>query len=98
MELPKFDDGEEYIPNGYYLRNKVENTITLKVGSHAIIKIPAFLVTPSDETTLPTVTDYETFKAHVDENKDVEYAARALLFKANIKHGVVEELEMQFTP
>lgn len=98
VDLPKFDDGEEYIPNGYYLRNKVEDTIILKVADHAIIKIPAFLVTPNDETTLPMVTDYETFKAHVDENKDVEYAERALLFKTNIKHGVVEELEMQFTP
>lgn len=98
VHLPKYDDGEEYIPNGYYLRNSSQDKITIKVSKDAIIKIAAFLVDKADETTLPRVIDYETFKAYVDKNKDVEYAERALLFRTNINKGIVEELEMQFTP
>lgn len=55
-------------------------------------------IDPKDETTLPKVTDYETFKTHLDKYKNDKIAERSLLFKLDVEHGLGTTLEMQFTP
>lgn len=98
MELPKDEDGNDFMPNGYYLRNTVEDSVTYKLSKDAAIEMCAFWIDLSDETTLLKSTDYETFKDHVDKYKADKVAERSLLFKVDINHGLGSSLSMQFTP
>lgn len=98
-ELSYDEDGKEFLPGPYYIRNTYENEVTYKVSESATYNLCAYLVKSSKKSSLDVEpVDFETFKAYIDERKGDKGKERGLLFIIDIKLDKVTDLTMQYTP
>ncbi|MDU4892257.1 MAG: tetratricopeptide repeat protein [Clostridium sp.] len=98
-ELSYSQDGKEYLPDGYYIRNNDKSEVTYKVSESATYNLCAYLVKSSKKSSLDVeLVDFETFKAHINKYKGDKWGEGSLLFIIDIKLDNVTDFTMQYTP
>lgn len=94
----KDENGNDFLPNGYYIRNNYNNIKTYEVSNSAILNLCIYIVEPSStENSSKTLqVSNEEFEAYINDSKNLD--GRSRMFWIDTKNDVVEKIEMQYTP
>lgn len=96
--LGKDENGKEFLPDGYYIRNNYNTIETYEVSDDSIFKLCVYIVDPGSSSnsaeTLPV--SYEEYESYINSKKGSDIRAR--MFWVNTKNNVVESIKMQYTP
>lgn len=97
-KLYKDESGNDFLPNGYYIRNDYNNIETFEVNEESSVSLCIYIVNPglmgNASETVPV--SYEEFEVYISNSKNMD--GRARMFWVNTKNNVVEKIEMQYTP
>lgn len=97
-ELYKDENGNDFLPNGYYIRNNYSNIETYEVNEEAIFNLCTYIVDSNSiaNSSETMQVSYEEFKAYINNSKILDNRSR--IFWVDTKNKVVENITMQFTP
>lgn len=93
----KEDDGNYVVYDDYYIRNSITGIKEYQVSKDVSMNLLDYEINPSSNTTGLQSVDYNTLKKYIDKWKNTS-AERALLFKIDMKNGIVSTMSRQFTP
>lgn len=96
--LYKDENGNDFLPNGYYIRNYDSAVETYEISEDAILSLCNYVVDPSstDNSSVVVPVSYEEFELYINNSKGLDQRSR--MFWINTKNDIVESIEMQFTP
>lgn len=100
--LPINNNGEYYVPNGYYIRNNSDKITTYEVSSdstfqllnHDLIRL-GYDPKPKENSSIPESVSLDTFKSYIDNSLDKE---RGSMCWIELKNGVAYSIYRQYTP
>ena len=97
-KLYKDENGKEFLPNGYYLRNSSSELKTYEVRNDAILKLCIFIVEPNStvNSAETVVVKYSEFKKYINSTKSLDGRSRMCWISS--ENNLVNKIEMQYTP
>lgn len=92
------ENGKEFLPDGYYIRNNSKELKTYEVSSNTVFKLCIYLVDKNTtQNSAETVgVQYSDFEKYINSTKSFD--GRSRMFWINSDNGIVNKLEMQYTP
>lgn len=97
-KLYKDENGKEFLPDGYYIRNNSSELKTYEVSNSPKFNLCIYIVDPKStaNSSQTVAVNYDYFNKYINDSK--KYDGRSRMFWINSENNLVNKIEMQFTP